>query len=122
MERLENIRLSEGGDSLIILDQTKLPGEVCFTELKSREELVEAIRKLRVRGAPAIGIAAAYGYYPCAREDMDKEDFLSRMDDAERLLASSRPTAVNLFWALSRMRAVLRRSAFRPRGEILQLL
>lgn len=122
MERLENIRLSEGGDSLIILDQTKLPGEVCFTELKSREELVEAIRKLRVRGAPAIGIAAAYGYYLCAREDMDKEDFLSRMDDAERLLASSRPTAVNLFWALSRMRAVLRRSAFRPRGEILQLL
>ena len=122
MERLENIKLGEGGDSLIIIDQTMLPSQLVFLELKSREELVEAIRKLRVRGAPAIGIAAAYGYYLCAREDVDKDDFFPRMDDAERLLASSRPTAVNLTWALSRMRQVLRKNALRPREEILQLL
>lgn len=122
MAGIENIRLSENGDSLIIVDQTKLPGELCFLELRSREELVDAIRRLCVRGAPAIGIAAAYGYYLCAREDIDKEDFFPRMDDAERLIASSRPTAVNLFWALARMRQTLRRNALRPREEILQLL
>lgn len=122
MENLENIRLSEDGASLVIIDQTLLPGELRYIELKSREELFEAIRKLRVRGAPAIGIAAAYGYYLCAREDVNEEDFFRRMDDAERFLASSRPTAVNLFWALARMRQTLKQNAFKPREEIVECL
>ena len=88
-----NIRLD--GDTLIILDQTKLPGEEVYLEISHREQLFEAISKLRVRGAPAIGIAAAYGYYLCAKADRDQADFFRRMDDAERYLASSRPTAVN---------------------------
>ncbi|MBR3381882.1 MAG: S-methyl-5-thioribose-1-phosphate isomerase [Clostridia bacterium] len=122
MEELINIRLSEAGNSLIILDQTRLPLEEVYIELKSREELFEAITKLRVRGAPAIGIAAAYGYYLCALEDAEKEDFFRRMDDAERYLGSSRPTAVNLFWALSRMRQCLRQNALLPREEVVARL
>lgn len=122
MERPVNIRLSEAGNSLIILDQTLLPGEEVFIELKTREQLFEAIQKLRVRGAPAIGIAAAYGYYLCARSDAEREDLFRRMDDAERYLASARPTAVNLFWALARMRQCLKRSALLPRGELIEKL
>ena len=118
MEKIENIRLGDGSDSLIILDQTRLPGEVAYLELRTKEELFEAISKLRVRGAPAIGIAAAYGYYLCARSLCGEEDFFPRMDDAERYLASARPTAVNLSWALARMRQALKRNALLPRGEI----
>ena len=115
-----NIRLD--GDTLIILDQTKLPNEEVYIEIAHREQLFEAISKLRVRGAPAIGIAAAYGYYLCARADKDQTDFFRRMDDAERYLASSRPTAVNLFWALSRMRQTLKRNALLPRDELIERL
>lgn len=122
MERLENVKLSRSGNSLVIIDQTLLPGELRYVELRSREELFNAIRKLMVRGAPAIGIAAAYGYYLCALEDAEKDDFFRRMDDAERYLASARPTAVNLTWALSRMRQALRRTALLPREEIVAAL
>ncbi len=115
---LENIRLSREGGSIIILDQTRLPGEVSYLELKTREELFDAIRLLKVRGAPAIGIAAAYGYYLCAATDKDQPDFFRSMDDAERYLASARPTAVNLTWALARMRGCLKRNALLPREEL----
>lgn len=120
MNRPDNIRLS--GRTLIILDQTRLPNEEVYIEIKTRADLVEAISKLRVRGAPAIGIAAAFGYYLCADTDKDQPDFFRRMDDAERLLASSRPTAVNLFWALSRMRQTLKRNALLPREELIERL
>lgn len=122
MKKPDNIRLSEDGRSLIILDQTRLPGETVYLELNSREQLFEAILKLRVRGAPAIGIAAAYGYYLCALENSEREDFFRCMDDAERYLASSRPTAVNLTWALGRMRQTLKRNALLPREELLESL
>ncbi|MCR5808782.1 MAG: S-methyl-5-thioribose-1-phosphate isomerase [Clostridiales bacterium] len=122
MEELINIRLGDQGDSLILIDQTKLPGELVYIEIKTREELFDAITKLKVRGAPAIGIAAAYGYYLCALKDIGEPDFFRRMDDAERYLASARPTAVNLTWALSRMRQALKRSALLPREEIPAIL
>lgn len=122
MEKLVNIRLSDGCDSLIIIDQTLLPNELRYVELQSREQLFEAIRRLQVRGAPAIGIAAAYGYYLCARTDASKLDFFARMDEAERYLASARPTAVNLSWALGKMRSVLKRNALLPRTEIVERL
>ncbi len=122
MKRPDNIALSESGDSLVILDQTRLPSETVYLELKSAEELFEAISRLRVRGAPAIGIAAAYGYYLIAKENADAADLFPRMDDAERYLSSARPTAVNLSWALSRMRQTLKANALLPRAELIEKL
>jgi len=122
MEMLENIRLNAENNSIVIIDQTKLPGSIEYIELTSREQLFDAISRLQVRGAPAIGIAAAYGYYLCAVEDRDHSDFFRRMDDAERYLASARPTAVNLSWALARMRGCLKRNALLPRDELLDKL
>jgi methylthioribose-1-phosphate isomerase len=88
---------AEGG-VLRILDQTCLPTEVAFRDCHTVEDVWEAIRSLRVRGAPAIGIAAAYGVVIGAQSG-------ASIRDAIDSLRSSRPTAVNLFWALDRMAA-----------------
>ncbi|MBS1412032.1 MAG: S-methyl-5-thioribose-1-phosphate isomerase [Christensenellaceae bacterium] len=90
---------------LMILEQTLLPGEEKYVPLHNAQETAEAIRFLRVRGAPAIGAAAACAYYLEAKRfcGEDKESFMRQMSNVKEVLASSRPTAVNLFWALSRM-------------------
>lgn len=102
-------QLNESKDKLVILDQTLLPEEEKFLELTTPEEIWEAIKKLRVRGAPAIGVAAAYGLYVAslAINTDSAETFRSEVQDIKDYLASSRPTAVNLFWALDRMMARL---------------
>jgi methylthioribose-1-phosphate isomerase len=82
---------------LEILDQTLLPGEVKMLRLDNSADIAEAIYKLRVRGAPAIGVAAAIGVYVCAARG---EDF----DEVCRVIESARPTAVNLSWAVGEMR------------------
>ena len=84
------------GDAVVLLDQRRLPDEVEELRCATTTELVEAIRALAVRGAPAIGIAAAYGYAAAARRGED-------LGEAAELLAGSRPTAVNLTWALDEM-------------------
>ncbi|MEV2910741.1 S-methyl-5-thioribose-1-phosphate isomerase [Paenibacillus larvae] len=107
------ISLTWEGDHLALLDQRLLPEEVVYLRLHTPEEVAEAIRHLAVRGAPAIGIAAAYGVYLGMKDFQARAD--SAEDDAKRqllavlrahaiLLAGSRPTAVNLFWALDRMK------------------
>lgn len=101
--KIDTVRLSEAGDALVIIDQTLLPNEVRYLRLRETEDICEAIRALRVRGAPAIGVAAAFGAYLAARFAPDEQlegSFLAACD----ALAASRPTAVNLFWALDRMR------------------
>jgi methylthioribose-1-phosphate isomerase len=104
MQPLKTLEWKEPGH-LVCLDQTRLPEEKTFRTLRSREEVFEAIRKLRVRGAPAIGIAGAYGLcvdlfsFPNNEVEALKE----RLSETARYLESSRPTAVNLAWALSRM-------------------
>ncbi|NLL48710.1 MAG: S-methyl-5-thioribose-1-phosphate isomerase [Firmicutes bacterium] len=102
-------QLNESKDKLVILDQTLLPEEEKFLELTTPEEIWEAIKKLRVRGAPAIGVAAAYGLYVAslAINTDSAETFRSEVQNIKDYLASSRPTAVNLFWALDRMMARL---------------
>ena len=102
---LESAALSADGRSLVILDQTLLPGEVKYLSLTETEDIVEAIRALRVRGAPAIGVAAAYGLYLAAQrlDTGDMDQFLSGLRSAAETLNGARPTAVNLSWALSRM-------------------
>jgi methylthioribose-1-phosphate isomerase len=89
-------RLEE--DRVVFLDQRRLPDEEIELECRSAAEVAEAIRTLAVRGAPAIGVAAAYGYALAAGRGED-------LDAAYRVLAESRPTAVNLVWALDEMRA-----------------
>jgi methylthioribose-1-phosphate isomerase len=92
---------------LVLLDQTKLPRETTFVDCRDVETVWEAIKQLRVRGAPAIGIAAAYGVVVGLQTVAggDTADSMRRLDEVAEYLADSRPTAVNLFWALDRMKA-----------------
>lgn len=93
---------------LVLVDQTKLPTELIQIECKTVEAVWEAIKMLRVRGAPAIGIAAAYGVVVGLQtvSDDDLTTFVTRLSEVSEYLATSRPTAVNLFWALNRMQNV----------------
>lgn len=95
--------LGETNGHLRLLDQTVLPSQVCYVDCHDVESVWEAIRGLRVRGAPAIGIAAAYGLLLAFDSRQSLEDALIAFRKAAERLATSRPTAVNLFWALDRM-------------------
>ncbi|WP_097460519.1 S-methyl-5-thioribose-1-phosphate isomerase [Mangrovitalea sediminis] len=101
------VALEWRGDSLALLDQRLLPGEERWLTLSTADEVFSAIRDMVVRGAPAIGISAAYGVVLAARSALESEDWLARIESAIENLAESRPTAVNLFWALRRMREPL---------------
>ena len=108
-EKVENVRLSDDGTKVIILDQEKLPNAEEYLELDNAEDIYEAIFRLKVRGAPAIGICAGYGIYVLARQ-IDTEDFdtfYKEFKQKRDYLDSSRPTAVNLSWALNRMERVV---------------
>jgi len=93
-------------DSLMLLDQRRLPTKTVYLTLRTAEEVWTAIRDLAVRGAPAIGIAAAYGLVLGVRHvpEGDEAGFWRELDRVVAFLATARPTAVNLFWALERMR------------------
>ena len=93
------------GNSLALLDQTRLPVEEVWNTYTDYRKVADAIRRLVVRGAPAIGVAAAYALCLAAMEyrDQGPEEFQKSMAAASAELAASRPTAVNLFWALDRM-------------------
>jgi methylthioribose-1-phosphate isomerase len=97
--------LTVEGERVTIIDQTLLPGEERRIELATVDDVWEAIQQLKIRGAPAIGIAAAFGLAVAARnsEASDRSDLLSDVKAARKYLATSRPTAVNLFWALDRV-------------------
>lgn len=98
---MEAIRWKDS--ALYLLDQTRLPAEERWLAYTDYREVVKAIRTMVVRGAPAIGIAAAYATVLAAQENACKADFPAAMSRAKETLAASRPTAVNLFWALDRM-------------------
>jgi methylthioribose-1-phosphate isomerase len=121
---VHNVSLRADGEAVVILDQTLLPNTVAYLELRTPEELYRAIARLQVRGAPAIGICAAYGIYVLARgiQGMDYPSFLSRFRELAVYLNSARPTAVNLSWALSRMEALVVAHKDTPPQAILPLL
>lgn len=99
------VSLDEEKNELVIIDQTKLPYKIEILHLTKIEDIWNAIYLLQVRGAPAIGVTAAIGVYLVSKE-IDTEDmevFVSEFTKAKEYLATSRPTAVNLFWALDRM-------------------
>ena len=101
------VKFTDG--KMMILDQTRLPGEEVYIEAETKEDVWEAIYHLKVRGAPAIGVAAGYGLYISVRgyEGDDMAGFRKLVGETSEYLNSSRPTAVNLSWALGRMERVL---------------
>ena len=121
---VDNIRLSEDGDSVVIIDQVKLPNVLEYKTIDDLEDAYQAIKKLEVRGAPAIGIFAGYAIYMVSKKDalLDKEVFYENFRKNSEYLNSSRPTAVNLSWALKRMDKVVNDNLSKPVEEILELM
>ena len=93
------------GSALRVLDQTRLPSEEVWLELRDPGEVAEAIKSMRVRGAPLLGAVAAYGLALAAVRSRaaSKEELLLELEEAAELIRSTRPTAVNLFWAIERV-------------------
>lgn len=120
----ETVALDDRKHALVIIDQTKLPYEMEMLELTKQEDIWDAIYLLKVRGAPAIGVAAAIGIYLAAREIKADtwEEFYPQFTKAKDYLDSARPTAVNLSWALNRMDRVCQAHKEKPVGEIVRLL
>ena len=147
---IDTVTLNEHFDALEIIDQTLLPEKLEVVSLRTTEEIYDAIKKLRVRGAPAIGVAAAGGAYLSAldlamqffeprgaaserpseevvpeywgKHDDRKAAFLDGYRKASAYLASARPTAANLMWALDRMDAVVAANMAADSFEIVELL
>lgn len=121
---IQSVTLDDANDTLIILDQTLLPNEKVFLELKEMKDVWEAIYYLRVRGAPAIGIAAGYGVYLGTKQSQAAtyEELYADFLRVKEYLASSRPTAVNLFWALDRMDNRFKQEAGKSVAEVKEAL
>ena len=120
----QNIRYDRKAEALYIIDQTLLPGEEKEIRLQTIDEMVEAIRALRVRGAPAIGICAAYCMYVLAKSirTEDRPTFLKRLSDYGQQLDAARPTAVNLGWAIREMMRTALEHVHDTRGQMLDAL
>jgi methylthioribose-1-phosphate isomerase len=108
---VETIEWTDGG--VVMIDQTRLPREQVFVTCRSYVEVAVAIRSMVIRGAPAIGVAAAMGVALGVQEDAD-------FDRVCETLASTRPTAVNLFWAIERMRVLRASLKGKPREELVR--
>lgn len=121
---LKTVRLSPEADAVVILDQTQLPEKEVYLSLFTVEEVWDAIYKLKVRGAPAIGIAAGYGIYIGSKQITTTSftGFYEAFKQIRDYLASSRPTAVNLVAALNRMERVVLDNREKEIGVIKQLL
>ncbi len=122
MERVgitDNISLKDD-DSIVIIDQVKLPNVLEYKKITDLESAYQAIKKLEVRGAPAIGIFAAYTMYMLSKKDEDLpfDQFYERFCSNRDYLNSSRPTAVNLSWALRRMDEVVKKNKEKEVKEI----
>lgn len=121
---LKTVRLSDDLGAVVILDQTRLPAEETYLALSSAEDIWDAIYKLKVRGAPAIGVAAAYGIYICSRQiqAVSYNEFYAEFRRVKEYLAGARPTAVNLVVALNRMEKVVLDHASETVPRLVQLL
>lgn len=121
---LKTVRLSDDLSAVVILDQTRLPAEETYLALSSAEDIWDAIYKLKVRGAPAIGVAAAYGIYICSRQiqAVSYNEFYAEFRRVKEYLAGARPTAVNLVVALNRMEKVVLENASETVPRLVQLL
>lgn len=123
-ERLDVIKLSPDETEVIILDQTKLPNETEYLHISEAEAAWKAIKLLQVRGAPAIGVFAAYAMYVLAQryEDLGYDAFAAKFREQASYLNSSRPTAVNLSWALKRQVKLVEDHAGESPEDVVRLL
>ena len=120
----DNIRLSDDDRSVVIIDQVKLPNVLEYKKIEGLESAYQAIRRLEVRGAPAIGIFAGYMIYVLSKKDeyLPFDEFFENFEKNKEYLNSSRPTAVNLSWALKRMEDVVLKNRDKDVKEIVVLL
>ncbi len=120
--RYDTIRWKTGKAELI--DQRLLPAKTVYVACKSAEDIYEAIKKMKIRGAPAIGVAASYGVYLGVRTSRAKDfkSFNKELKKVSKYIAGSRPTARNLFWALERMERAAGRNKDKPLKEVKALL
>ena len=121
---VQNIRYDKATERLYIIDQTLLPNEEKEIELCTVEEMIEAIKMLRIRGAPAIGICAGYCMYALARDidAKDNETFYRKLQIDGELLGAARSTAVNLRWAVGEMLDTAKTHLKDDRAELLEAL
>src|SRR5687767_13287743 len=119
MQVIEAVRWSPDGDAVRIIDQTLLPGRYEERDLRTLDEVCDAISRLAVRGAPAIGIAGAMGLVVAmeSHSELPLAEFLERVRQYAERIRATRPTAVNLPWALERMMARISGSGAPPRSE-----
>lgn len=136
----ETVELDNNDSAVVIIDQTRLPGNTEIIKLHTAQEIWDAIYLLKVRGAPAIGVAAAFGIYVLSKEivkklqeqtvpeekktteDCDFEKFYEKFKEQKEYLNSSRPTAVNLSWALNRMEAVCLKAGREEKRSVREVL
>ncbi len=111
-DKLNFRTLEWAGDHLRILDQTRLPGQVIYLDCFTLDQVADAIRDLKVRGAPAIGVAAGFGVVVGMLENKprSRKEYEKRLSRVLSTMGATRPTAVNLFWALDRMKRVVERN------------
>src|SRR5690349_1415826 len=104
---MRTLEYDEGQRALVLVDQTRLPRETVLVSCRTPDDVAHAIKSMQVRGAPAIGVAAAYGMALAAQActSDDQLTFVEHLEAAARLLRATRPTAVNLQWALDRVLA-----------------
>lgn len=111
-------------EELVLLDQRKLPGKIEYFTAEDYREVAEAIEKMVVRGAPAIGAAGAAGVYLAAREyeNISSQEAYKKVEKAAEILTNARPTAVNLSWAVNRMMKVLKTNKNKDKQALLRVL
>jgi methylthioribose-1-phosphate isomerase len=121
---VQNIRYDKPAEALYIIDQTLLPNEEKEIRLDTAEAMFDAIKLLKIRGAPAIGICAGYCMYALARQipDESPEAFHAKLEEYGKYLNSSRPTAVNLSWAIRLMLKTTKENLNQPRTALLETL
>ncbi|MBQ1305122.1 MAG: S-methyl-5-thioribose-1-phosphate isomerase [Erysipelotrichales bacterium] len=119
---IDNVKLNKEENAVVIIDQTELPNRLVYLTMDKPKEMYDAIKKLQIRGAPAIGIMAGYSMYVLANQhrDVAYPFFAQKMKDYGAYLNSSRPTAVNLGWAIKRMLDIVEKGEGTPVEEIVR--
>lgn len=122
MDLIKTMEFKNGG--LYLIDQRKLPGKLSIFKCKNYKDVEFAIKDMIVRGAPAIGVAGAYGLVLAAREYMglSQEEFFGKMQESADIIGNSRPTAVNLMWAVGRMKGIMEENKGKSNEKIYEAL